>query len=185
MDWEMFGVIKEIISSVAVIASLVFVGYQLRQQVYIERAKAQRELLMQIREWVSLPSRNEEFFNAIQRCLHDFDSADSWSRQQFWDWATNVLLVFESVFYMKAENFFHDGSYVRFEQLVLAITRTPGGRQWWECMYKAIGVDVGEHIKKRIEEVGDAVPPLDELFPHFKLSEQPAVKASIIDSKPV
>lgn len=31
MDWETFGAVKEIISSVAIIASLIFVGYQLRQ----------------------------------------------------------------------------------------------------------------------------------------------------------
>ena len=177
MDWAMFGAIKEIISSVAVIASLIFVGYQLRQQVYIERAKAQRELLMQIREWVSLPSQNEEYFNAIQRCLNDFDSADDWSRQQFWDWATSVLLVFESVLYMKAENFFHEGSYIRFEQLVLSISCTRGGRQWWAYMYNIIGTDVGEHINARLAEIGDTVPPWDELMPHFKLSGPPTVSA--------
>ena len=85
---------------------------------------------MQIRAWVSLPSKSSEHFAAIQRCLDDFDSADDWSRQQFWDWATNVLLVFESVLYMKSDKFIHDGSYIRFEQLVLAISRTRGGAQW-------------------------------------------------------
>jgi hypothetical protein len=73
MNWEMFG-------GAAVIASLVFVGYQLRQQSNIERAKAQRDPLMQIREWVSLPSQNKDYFNAIQRCLDDFDNADDWCR---------------------------------------------------------------------------------------------------------
>jgi hypothetical protein len=67
VDWELFGAIKEAIGSIAVIASLVFVGYQLRQQVYIERAKAQREMLMGIRHWVSLPSQNEMYFSASDR----------------------------------------------------------------------------------------------------------------------
>jgi len=40
--------------------------------------------------------------------------ADVWSRQQFWDWATNVLLVFESVLYVKADGFIHEGSNIRF-----------------------------------------------------------------------
>lgn len=171
MDWDIFGSIKEIISTLAVIASLIFVGYQLRQQVYIARAAAERDLLMQLRDWVSLPSHNEECFNAIRRCLNYFDGADDWSRQQFWDWATSALLIFESVLYMKAENFFHVGSYVRFEQLVLSIIRTHGGGQWWAYMYNVIGTDVGEHIRERIEEIGDTVPPWDELLPHFKGSK--------------
>ena len=172
MDWEMLGALAETLGGIGVIASMVFVGYQLRQQSNIERAKAQRDLLMQIREWVSLPSRSREHFGAIQRCLDDFDSADDWSRQQFWDWATNVLLVFESVLYMKSDDFIHDGSYVRFEQLVLAIARTSGGAQWWNYMYNVIGTDVAEHINARIEEVGDTIPPWNELLPHFKLTDE-------------
>jgi hypothetical protein len=171
MNWEMFGAIAEMLGGVAVIASLIFVGYQLRQQAYIERAKAQRELLMQGREWVSLPSRNKECFRAIQLCLNDFDSADSWSRQQFWEWATSVLLLFESALYMKADDFINDGSYIRFEQLVLAICRTRGGAQWWRYVYNVIGTDVAEHIDARIKELGDTVPPWNELLPHFKFTD--------------
>jgi hypothetical protein len=170
MNWDAIGAIAEMLGGLAVVASLIFVGYQLRQQSNIERAKAQRDLLYQVREWISLPSRNEDCFHAIQRCLDDFDTADNWSRQQFWDWATNALLVFESVLYMKAEDFVHEGSYIRFEQIVLAITRTKGGAQWWNYMYNCIGTDVAEHINSRIDEVGDTIPPWNELLPHFKFT---------------
>ena len=171
MNWEMIGAVAEMLSGIAVVASLIFVGYQLRQQSNIERAKAQRDLLMQAQHWVSLPSQNKEYFNAIQRCLDDFDGADNWSRQQFWDWATNVLLIFESVLYMRSNDFIHDGSYVRFEQLVLTISRTQGGAQCWKYMYNLIGTDVAEHINARIEELGDTVPPWNVLLPHFKFAK--------------
>ena len=171
MNWEMFGAIAEMFGGIAVVISLVFVGYQLRQQSYIERAKAQRDLLMQTREWVSMPSSDEAQFNAIRRCLEDFEGADAWSQQQFWSWATNVLLIFESVLYMQSDKLVHEGSYNRFEQLVLAIVRTPGGKQWWEYMFNIIGTDVAEHITKRTEDIGESVPPWNELLPHFKFVE--------------
>lgn len=114
-----------------------------------------------------MPSRNEDCFDAIRRCLDDFDGADDWSRQQFRDRATNVLLVFESVLSMKADDFIHDGSYIRFEQLVLAISRTRGGGQWWKYMYNVVGTDVADHIDARIQELGDTVPPWNERLPHF------------------
>lgn len=53
MNWEMFGALAEMLGGAAVIISLLFVGFQLRQQSNIERAKAQRDLLMQIRKWIS------------------------------------------------------------------------------------------------------------------------------------
>ncbi len=169
MDWEFIGVLAQMLGGIAVVASLIFVGYELRQQGIVERAKAQRELLAAAREWISLPSRNEDCFNAIRQCLKEFDGADAWSRQQFWEWATNVLLLFETAVYMKQKKFVHEGSFERFEQLVLAIVRTPGGRQWWAHMYGAIGTDVAEHIATRIEETGETVPPWNELMPHFRI----------------
>ena len=116
MDWEIIGILAQMLGGIAVVGSLIFVGYQLRQQAVIERAKAQRELLVAAREWVSLPSRNEGCFNAIRRCLREFNGADAWSRQQFWEWATNVLLLFETAVYMKQKGFVHEGSFERFEQ---------------------------------------------------------------------
>jgi|GEM_PF-2901023 len=57
---------------------------------------------------------------------------------------------------------------VRFEQLVLSIAATRGGRQWWSQIYGAMGTDVGEHINSRINQPGNAVPPWTELMLHFK-----------------
>ena len=52
MNWEMLGALAEMLGGIGVISSMIFVGYQLRQQSNIERAKAQRDLLMQIRNKV-------------------------------------------------------------------------------------------------------------------------------------
>jgi hypothetical protein len=85
--------------------------------------------------------------------LDDIDSADDWSRQQFWDWATNVLLV-------------------------LSISRSRGGGQWWKYMYDVIGVDVAAHIDSRIRELGDSVPPWNELLPHFKYQSEQSARSA-------
>ena len=39
-------------------------------------------------------------------------------------------------------------------------------------MYNVIGTDVAEHINYRIEEVGDSVPPWNELLPHFEFKDE-------------
>ena len=172
MNWEAIGAIGELVGGLIVVGSLIFVGYQLRQTSMIERAKAQRDLLFQARAWVSMSSRDRERFEAICTCLDDFDGADAWSREQFNSWAFDVLLLFESVIYTSKEGFVHEGSFERFEQLVLSIARTNGGRQWWDHAYHVIGTDVGDHIKARIEELGDAVTPWNELWPHMGLDPE-------------
>jgi hypothetical protein len=172
VNWEAIGAIGELVGGLIVVGSLIFVGYQLRQTSMIERAKAQRDLLYQARAWVSMSSRDRVRFEAIRTCLDDFDGADAWSREQFNSWAFDVLLLFESVIYTNKEGFVHEGSFERFEQLVLSIARTNGGRQWWGHAYRVIGTDVGDHIKARIEELGDAVIPWNELCPHMGLDPE-------------
>ncbi len=71
MNWEAFAALGEVSGALAVVASLVFVGYQLRQGQSIERAKAQRDLLEQGREWMAIPGREEQNFEAIRSCLRE------------------------------------------------------------------------------------------------------------------
>ena len=171
MNWEAVGAIGELAGGVIVVASLIFVGYQLRQTSMIERAKAQRDLLLQARAWVAMPSRDKERFDAIRTCLKDYDSADEWAREQFSSWAFDVLLLLESALYTSKEGFVHAGSFERFEQLVLSIIRTPGGGQWWANAYNVIGTDVGEHVKGRLNELEETVVPWTKLLPQFEIED--------------
>jgi len=117
VNWEVLGALAEVLGGMAVVTSLVFVGYQLRQQ--------------------------------------------------SWDWATNVLLVFESVLYMKA-----GGSFTR--------ARTCGSNSCCQQFRVREAVASGEgtcttssgptwlSTSTRIKELGDTAPPWNELMPHFK-----------------
>jgi hypothetical protein len=174
MEWEAIAAYAEMLGACAVVASLLFVGYQLRQSRFIERANAQRALLMQCRDFMAIPGRDEATFEAIRTCLAEFDEADAFERERFNAWAFNFLLLFEQVVYMRQDGFVNDGSFYRFEQAMLSIIRTRGGAQWWRYSFRIIGVDVGNHLTARLEELGDTVPPWDELLPHLKRSADAA-----------
>ncbi len=169
MNWEAIGAFGEIAAAVAVVASLIFVGYQLRQSRFIERANAQRDLLVQAREWMSLLAQDEELFNSVRICLSEFNEADALNKERFNSWAFNLLFLIEQVYYMRMDGFVNDGSFYRFEQAMLSLMRTKGGDQWWKLAYNIVGTDVGEHLAARLEEIGDSVPPWDDLLPHLKL----------------
>ena len=171
MNWEALAAFGEVSGALAVVASLIFVGYQLRQGQSIERAKAQRDLLVQGREWMAIPGREEQNFEAIRSCLRDFDGASEFDKARFNGWAFDILLIMEQAFYMHRDGFLNDGSFYRFEQVLLSITRTRGGGQWWQLSYNVVGTDVGEYLTKRIDELGDSIPPYDELFPYMRTGD--------------
>ena len=123
MNWDAIGAIGELVGGLIVVASLIFVGYQLRQTSMIERAKAQRDLLLQARAWVAMPSRDKERFDAIRTCLQDYDGADDWAREQFSSWAFDVLLLLESALYTRKEGF---GGYQEWKLTHESISSAPG-----------------------------------------------------------
>ena len=174
LNWEALGAFGEIAGALAVVASLLFVGNQLRQGQAIERAKAQRDLLVQARDWMSLLAADEEKFESVRLCLNDFDSADDFTKERFNSWAFNFLFIFEQVHYMHIDGFVNDGSFYRFEQGILSIIRTRGGAQWWKLAFDIVGTDVGNYIATRLEEIGDSVAPWDELLPHVRVDARAA-----------
>ncbi len=169
MNWQAIGAVGELAAAVAVVASLIFVGYQLRQSRFIEKANAQRDLLVQAREWMSILASDEELFDSVRTCLNDFNESEPLDKERFSSWAFNLLFLFEQVYYMRMDGFVNDGSFNRFEQATLSLIRTKGGDQWWKLAYNIVGTDVGEYLAARLEEIGDSVPPWDDLLPHLKL----------------
>ncbi len=169
MSWEALGAFGEVAGALAVIASLLFVGYQLRQGQSIERANAQRDLLIQGREWMAVLAADEQHFESVRSCLDDFDSADNFTKERFNSWGFNILLIFEQAYYMHVDGFINDGSFYRFEQVVLSICRSKGGAQWWKLAYDVVGTDVGNYVASRLDEIGDSVTPWNELLPHLQV----------------
>jgi hypothetical protein len=168
LNWDALGAFAETAGAIAVVASLLFVGSQLRQAQSIERAKAQRDLLIQAREFMSLLSGDEEQFEAVRTCLGDFDRGSDFEKERFNAWAFNLLFTFEQVYYMHQDGYVNEGSFSRFEQAMLSVIRTNGGGRWWELAVDIVGTDVGNYLANRLEEVGDSVPPYDTLLPHLK-----------------
>ena len=117
---------------------------------------------------MSLLSADEQLFEAVRSCLNEFDSAADFDKERFNSWAFNLLFTIEQVYYMHRDGYVNDGSFYRFEQVMLAVIRTRGGAQWWKLAFDVVGTDVGNYLAARLIEIGDSVPPWYELLPHLK-----------------
>lgn len=167
MTLEALYFVASIAAALGVIASLIFVGFQLRQGQLIARADSQRDILKQAIELHLRTSENSEAFESIRQCIQEFDRAPMDKKKDFNSWAWNLLLVFEQSIYMFRDGLMNEGSFVRFEGAVLSMINTPGGRQWWESMKDVVGKDVGEHLMKRDSTDGTLVFSFYDVFPHL------------------
>jgi hypothetical protein len=60
MNWQAVGAIGEIVGALAVVASLVFVGFQLLQNARAARLATTNEVLTHFEAQIEMPALNEE-----------------------------------------------------------------------------------------------------------------------------
>ena len=167
MNWEALGAVGEIIAAAAVIASLLFVGYQLRQSQRAERAAGQRDVLRQAREWIVGPRDDPATFRTIAKLLEEFESASPDEQLVFDSWAFDCLLLIEQVIYMHDDEFLNETSRRGFEAVMLSILVTPGGAQWWKRAKKIWNQDHADYFDRLLEE-RSGTPRYDTLYPHYR-----------------
>ena len=169
LNWDAIGAIGEVAAAITVIASLLFVGFQLRQNGAIEKANAQRDLLSQTADWMAMTASDPLIFEAVRECLVDYNSAERIVQDRFNSWAWGILFIIEQAVYMHRDGFINDSSYTGFERGILSVLNTNGGRQWWDLSSSIVSSDVGNHIQQRLDETEGTIPPWNEVMPQLAI----------------
>lgn len=159
MTLEELAYISQIIGVIAVLASLIFVGRQLQQGQKMERAAAQRDLLLRVAEWVRMVYQNNDgSFDRFLIGLSDYDRADALTQMHVEKCCAEFVFITESALNMRKDGFFSDGTWYGIEGAALALIRTPGGAQWWKYAERVIGAEIVSHLNKRLKETDPATP---------------------------
>ena len=170
MELEEIYFLSQVIAAFALVASLIFVGLQVRQSNRaaelshaIERGNAQRQILDQTRTWHTIYAESEEKHAAIRKCLHDYSSGTPYQRAVFASWANRFLLLMEQAKFENLNTRIGD----RFTRTMLTILKSPGGREWWEYYSVAASDDVRAYLEDRLARERDELPNLWDLSDHF------------------
>ena len=105
MNWEAAGAIGEIVGAVAVVASLAFVGFQLRQNTRAMRLSSTNDVLTQFEEKIAWIADSEEVAGLFFRGVPNPESLEGMDRYRF------TLACQGTYFYMaKAHYQFRSGT---------------------------------------------------------------------------
>ncbi len=94
MNWEAASAVAEIVGAISVVASLVFVGFQLRQNTRATKLSTTNELLTQFEDAVKDIGSNENIASLLFRGVPDPDSLEGIEQYRF------TLLCQSYYFYM-------------------------------------------------------------------------------------
>ena len=141
----------EQIATFAVVISLLFVGYEIRQNTKLARAQARHALAELNQEWLIYVSQNETN-NIWHKVWYTDDELTpiEWRRGSFL--MTIHLRRFENVFFQFSEGFFDESALSSYGLQDLVVFRTERFKQYWFLENWRSGfnyefVDFFEHAK--------------------------------------
>jgi hypothetical protein len=168
MTLEEIYYISQIVAVLAILVSLVFVGRQLRQGQKMERAAAQRDLLLRVAEWLRMVHQDENgAFDKFILGLRDYENADALTQMKVEKCLAEFVFIAESALNMRKDGFFSDGTWSGIEGAALSLLRTPGGAQWWKYGERTIGAEIVKHLNKRLPEIDSATPHFLHFAPSY------------------
>ena len=164
MNWDAVGAIAEFAGAVAVIITLIYLSYQLRQSNKIAKAEAIREITNTQhfhQENLHTPGLNE----LLVRGMADFEGLNAGEKAQFNAHYYPMLNHVETVFEMNTMNLVPPHQYSGWIAGATSLIVTPGGAQWWTHAQKTLPSPFVNEINRLLKDESFKTTPFTELWP--------------------
>jgi hypothetical protein len=156
MNWTAIGAVAEIIAAIGVIASLVYVGFQIRQNTLSVTASAHRAIndkFIRVNELIVQDTATIKAFLAGRERLEDLDEID---KGRFIGVMMNILQHFEDVFYQHRKGLLEDQYWERIERIIGVYVTEPGVQAFWSFFRDWSTDDFSQYLDSRFAEAGPA-----------------------------
>jgi len=131
MNWEAIGAIAEVVGVVAVVGSLIFVGFQVRQNTVQLRHDNLRETIRGTLDTNWYYHRNDAAFDVYRKGCNSFDELSPKEQAHFHSIVVDLMFYFSLVLGMHQAKLIDSDTLEIAQRFVLAVLCTPGGEQWW------------------------------------------------------
>ena len=138
MDWDAIGAIAELLGAVGVIASLVYLGTQIRhsrdqmsQNTRALRATAHHQFTQSFHEAVMEALTIPDMRRVARLGMADFDQLNEEDEFQFNLWINGVMHRYDDALYQRSMGMLDEDRWQLLLRDLQAFFRMPGIAQWW------------------------------------------------------
>lgn len=132
MDWDALGAIGEIVGAGAVVVTLVYLAFQIRQNTRSNQVSAEIQALEQLSKWVTRISTDKDaqrLWDLVADGSEPLSAEDS--GQYLWIMGELFWLV-ESAFVQYRRGYLSKAAWMRFERTLVGTLNNKLTREWWE-----------------------------------------------------
>jgi len=166
MNWEALGATAELLGAIGVIATLVYLAVQIRQNNHQLRGSATTAVYEYQRTLTEMLSADPELYKIALRGNEDLSSLSAWEQQRFTIWAIHETGMWEMCHRLLKQGALDEELYQGKAQYWHQLHSSPGRREWWETHSVMLNEDFYREISEQLEEIpvarlGEAIPIFD------------------------
>ncbi len=164
MNWDALGSMAEMLGAVAVVASLFYIGSQIRYSAKVARANAFQNLVTSMVEINSSMMLNPEFVDLATRAL-DGEELEGVEYRQYMVLVQSVVRYMEVVHYQVQLGVLGTEDMARVSPIAANHLNTIAGKRFWEGTRSQYPADFQAFIDKAIAALGTERAPRYPMTP--------------------
>ena len=131
MNWEITAAIAQVIAAVAVIASIVYLAVQIRNQNKESRRAAANVLMLHWTDFRKSISDSGDLAAIHLRGLESFDALDPVEKLRFGSALGRIFVLSEGLYLFYLDGALGSELWKTFEQTTADLVAYPGAQAWW------------------------------------------------------
>ena len=131
MSLEEFNYVAEIIASIAVIASLIYVGREVGQNTKATHAAAAQANVNAINEYVGLINASDRLADILQQGANGLSALKGGDLIRFMAFHDQAFIAFQSYYLQWKDGALDEGLWLTHRQAALDLLAQPGQQEWW------------------------------------------------------
>ena len=148
MSLESLAYLAEIVGAIGVIASLLFVGFQIRDNSKAVRLATAQAVHDNYASWYVALSANEGALATSTKAFVDLNALDPAEKAQFVCTFMAFLSHTQNAFLQWRQGHLSDDLWSGWEALMMNLVNTPGGAAFWAERCYVFGQDFQDHVGK-------------------------------------
>ena len=167
MNWDAVTAVAEVAGLIAVVVSLIYVGFQVRQNTQQLRHDNLRQSVRGTLDTNWLYHRDPRTFDVFKAGVQSFKSLDARDQALFHSIVVDIAFYFEIVRNMEQAGLVDKSAVETNQRFIVGILATPGGREWLRLAEETLPMPPAalDYLKSALAAAGPDAPLITELQP--------------------
>jgi hypothetical protein len=151
MNWTSITAISEVIGTLAVVVSVMYLAIQVRSGANALKTTMRDNAFQMLQEWNYIVASDPDLPSIIARGSRNFESLDVKDRARFIHMMFSMYKAFERLYLHYLEGSIDEGIWLQNKYFLASYLHQPGSRHYWEDRKGAFDT--------RFREVAETMPP--------------------------